>query len=362
MPPKSLLTPVVPKSAFHPSFKHIVDAPTSAPARVALEELFQDFVDVDGGKFVKDFQTAGFDARLFELFLDCVFRFEGYRRDVAHARPDFILSGGGHEFCVEAVTLNPTGGKAFPPSDLSELDLKRRTAEEKDSERLHLLPVLIHEALGKKLAKRYWDLPQAGSKPLIIALQNFSERFSHTHTSGALVHLLYGVDFRIAQGESNGLQFERVELQTHQRGGRNVPSKFFENSDTRNLSAVLFTNSGTISKFNRFEYRRNRLRYPQIVGMVRFGHCHVHGPDALLPQTFTQHVGEDGSTETWCEGLTLLHNPKAAFPLDPRAFPDACHIIQTLDGELLYSVPDFYPYWSSTFVLRARVKEDAVQR
>jgi len=360
LPRKSLLTPVVSESSWHPHFKQLLDGPLRAPTRTALEDLFQDFVDVDGGKFVKDFQTAGFDARLFELFLDCVFRFEGYRRDVEYARPDFVLSGRGYEFCVEAVTLNPTGGKPLPPFDASEL--APRADGENDLERLHLTPVLMHEALTKKLSKRYWDLPHVRGKPLIIALQNFSERFSLGHSSNPLIHLLYGIDFQMAPGTPSRSRVRHVELHTHERGGRAVPSRFFEDPENRYISAVLFTNTGTISKFTRFEYRRNRARYPQISAVIRYGERHVHGPEAFLPEPFIHRVGEDGTNESWCEGLTVLHNPSAAYPLDHLSLPGVSHVVRTPEGELLTYVPEFHPYWSHTSIHRGGSVEDVVQR
>lgn len=342
---RKLLDVVVPEAALYANFRHLLDAPTCAPARDALEDLFRDFVDVDG-TFIREFQSQNFDTRLFELFLDCVFRFEGLTRDTRFSSPDFVLSGRGLEFSVEAVTLNPTGMVAIAPANLATVDFGTREAD--IEQRVNLLPVQIHDSLAKKMAKHYWDLPQVSGRPFVIAIQNFSERFSLAHTDAALMHLLYGVTWTLAKSDGGTLHAVEVPVASHVRNGRSVESNFFGRAESQQLSAVIFCNTGTLSKFSRFAYRRDRARYPGIAHMIRHGACVDHRESAMVPQPFVQYVGEDSSVESWCEGMTVLHNPNATHPLDVRAFPGMRHVVRTNDG-VRATTPDFHPLWSHNF-------------
>ena len=63
-----LFKPVVSGSSFHENYKILADGLHHSSARGMLRELARAFVDVDGN-FLKGFQTTGFNARLWELFL-----------------------------------------------------------------------------------------------------------------------------------------------------------------------------------------------------------------------------------------------------------------------------------------------------
>jgi hypothetical protein len=73
--------------------------------------------DVDGN-FVEQFQTTGFDSRLWELYLFAAFSEMGFNIDRIHAVPDFTCVNPLTAFCVEATTVNPTrdpNGEIVPP-------------------------------------------------------------------------------------------------------------------------------------------------------------------------------------------------------------------------------------------------------
>ena len=74
------------------------------------------YEDVDGN-FVQQFQTTGFDARIWELYLFAAFVEMGFLIERIHAVPDFNCRGLLGSLAVEAVTVNPTqgpGGKPMP--------------------------------------------------------------------------------------------------------------------------------------------------------------------------------------------------------------------------------------------------------
>src|ERR1019366_1932140 len=66
--PLDLFTAVVPEKRLHPAFVELRKSPAFAPARRMIAEIMPHFVDIDGN-FVEQFQTTGFDARLWELYL-----------------------------------------------------------------------------------------------------------------------------------------------------------------------------------------------------------------------------------------------------------------------------------------------------
>ena len=77
---KSLFVPSVPPEKLDPHVKSLVDAPSYHPTRIMLDMIYQDFDDPDGN-FLQQFQTTGFDARFFELYLFAYFSKSGFQVD-----------------------------------------------------------------------------------------------------------------------------------------------------------------------------------------------------------------------------------------------------------------------------------------
>ncbi|RWJ58980.1 MAG: hypothetical protein EOR33_31850 [Mesorhizobium sp.] len=65
-----------------------------------IDEIAEKLVDVDGN-FVEQFQSTGFDARTFELFLNTMFAEQGHEVVRDYDRPDFLLRRDGIEVFVE---------------------------------------------------------------------------------------------------------------------------------------------------------------------------------------------------------------------------------------------------------------------
>ncbi|WP_054785485.1 hypothetical protein [Pseudovibrio denitrificans] len=95
----------------NPVFVNIRDTMHSQAARKQLQEIANWFVDGDGN-FVREFQTAGTDARLWELYLFRVFHALDMKIDQTSAVPDFTLELNGQKMFVEAVTANAGSNQA----------------------------------------------------------------------------------------------------------------------------------------------------------------------------------------------------------------------------------------------------------
>ena len=93
--PLDLFTPVVSYEKMHPSFAKLCQSNAFAPARRQIAEIMPHYVDVDGN-FVEQFQSSGFDARLWELYLHSYLVEEQLFIDRKHDRPDFMEIGRAH--------------------------------------------------------------------------------------------------------------------------------------------------------------------------------------------------------------------------------------------------------------------------
>jgi hypothetical protein len=91
----------------NPSFVFLSSSPAFIAARRVIESMGPYFTDVDGN-FIKDFQTTGFDARIWELYLFAALNEQGCTFDRSVCAPDHACDFFGDSFFVEATTVNPT--------------------------------------------------------------------------------------------------------------------------------------------------------------------------------------------------------------------------------------------------------------
>src|ERR1700737_4236729 len=80
------------------------------------------------------------------------------------------------------------------------------------------------------------------------------------------------------------------------------------------------------------------------VRMVRSGAA--HGDRG--PEPFMQLVHAPGYSESWVEGMTGFHNPRALIPLPPDMIPGASHQFLEPNGSLVSLIPEFHPLFSQT--------------
>ena len=73
--------------------------------------------DLDGN-FVQKFQTAGWDAHLWELYLYATFNELGFVSVGSEPTPDFVLKGNKGGLAIEATSVNPSkSGPSDTPDD-----------------------------------------------------------------------------------------------------------------------------------------------------------------------------------------------------------------------------------------------------
>jgi len=282
---------------------------------------------------------------MWELYLYVALLEEGLYVSKPDPAPDFMVSTGIQKIFIEAVTVNPSGDDPMPAPD--DKPVIRSAAEIKKLNETKI-PIKFGSPLWSKLMrpKPYWDMPHVTGNPLMFAIADFHEKQSMTWTSTALLSYLYGISHDFSRDEHGQLVVSPVKLQVHEYEGKRIPSGFFLQPKSENVSAVLFSASGTISKFNRMGRLAGFGRPDQTI--MRCGFKHKHDNNAALPEYFCFEIAPGKVTETWAEGLSIFHNPHAKYPVDRSNFPNVAHHYFE-DGQIISYLPEFHPYSSYTW-------------
>ena len=329
-----------PVEQLNPDFVHLAEHEGYSPAWQIIEPMMRWYEDVDGN-FIEQFQTTGFDQRIWELYLFAAFTEMGYQLDRSDPVPDFLCSGFHGQFAVEAVTVGPTqeGGVIvpLPPLDTTEAVLNYLR---------DYMPIKFGSALFSKLQKAYWERPNVAGKPLVFAIEDFSSPASMARTRSALDSYLYGYEHDWELDAAGKLNILPHKIDTHQWGEKVISSGFFDLPGAENVSAVLFSNSGTIAKFNRMGVIGG-FGSPRVL-VVREGTHVDHNPTAAAPKLFRRVVNAPNYVATWVEGLDVFHNPRARIPLEEHAVPGAAHHYLGEGGQRVSRTPNWHPLGSFT--------------
>lgn len=307
---------VAKESKLHERFKYLRDSPSAIAAKRLIEVAMRWYENQDGS-YIEQFQTTGFDARVWELYLWAVLREAGHRVEQPKPAPDFLARGIVGDFYVEATTSNPPpANQVVPPP----------TAEEDIFEYVHnYLPTRFSGRLWEKLNdKGYWTREGLDlATPFVIAIQDFHHPLSMTWSQSALYEYLYGV--RIEDVESEG-KMQRVEVPVAQIkwGTKEFPSGFFKLPDSEHVSAVAFNAAGTLTKFNRMGIAAG-MGDPSVA--VKHEGRRFSKDNTGAEEAFSQMVAP-GYEEDWIDGFTVFHNPNALNPLPFEAFPGAAHVFE----------------------------------
>src|SRR3569833_2136957 len=118
--PVDFFTPLVPKEKLNRDFATITALEGYSPAVELIKPMMRWYEDADGN-FVEQFQTTGFDTRLWELYIFAMLVEAGYVLDRSVPIPDFQARNAFGEICIEATTVNLTRdaqGLPVPPPPL----------------------------------------------------------------------------------------------------------------------------------------------------------------------------------------------------------------------------------------------------
>lgn len=340
-----LLTPVVADDLLHQSFKTMLAARGYGPHRDTLREVWKAFPNPEGG-FIGEFQTEHFDRRIWELYVFALLHYGPFEVTRPNDQPDFLLKQEDVEVWVEATTANPS--KDHPVTE-------KKTTEQLINEMKEELPMRLGSPLYSKLNDKYWELPHVAGKPLVIALGDFSQPAGVRHPDFALHRFLYGQDAKMVSLPGEVVKLETLKVDSHS-AWKTIPSAFFTWEGAENISAVVFSNEGTLAKFGRMGFDFEKYPY---VRMIRVGGCVDFDPTATYPKAFGYLVGD--APEDWGHGAYVYHNPRAVHPVPLDFFRGiGGQHWMSQDGELHNELRDFSPFSSLTVTFQAPAGLDRV--
>jgi hypothetical protein len=196
--------------------------------------------------FVSDFQTANFHTRLWELYLFACFREQGLEVFQDHRSPDFYIKNNAGSAFVEAVTANSDEPYNHANSDPV---FAPECAEERQ---LGKAAFRYAKTLRSKLQREYHKMPHVIGKPFAIAIADFHAPGSMTWSREALPCYLYGFSAQVkdVNGVKSGTSISADVLLVD----GDIPAGLFNDNQESHLSAVIYSNAGTLAKFNRMGF------------------------------------------------------------------------------------------------------------
>lgn len=312
---------LVPEEKLHERFKLLIEAGVLEPAKNIIENICNLFEDKDGN-FIKDFQSTGFDARLWEIYL-FIFLYENNFEQIDDVnRPDFHVKKNGYDFFIEASLSSEKEAERYSREFIREAVEKNDLKIQK--ELIDYYSIRMGSVLYSKLNKRYWELDWVKDKPLVFAVTPSHNYISKFIPDAKIMEYLYGV--KITSDEIDGLLLnaKNVVVEEHIHEGKIIPSNFFSQPDSENVSAVIFSNNCDLHKFNRMGFEHKLSERNLII--IRSGFEYDDSKPNAKAKEFTYQVKKGEVTENWAESLTIYHNPNAKIKLDTSVFENVKQI------------------------------------
>lgn len=151
------------------NFVMVRDTPGYSSAKQIIQEMMHHYTDIDGN-YIEQFQTTGFDSRLWELYLFAYLIEEGMLVDRSFNAPDFLATNGVQPVAIEAVIVQATRGAKNETYKHDEL-----TPQKIQELQRHYMPIKFGSPLFSKLQKKYWEKEHVKGKPLVFAIADFHQ-------------------------------------------------------------------------------------------------------------------------------------------------------------------------------------------
>jgi hypothetical protein len=268
--------------------------------------------------FIRDFQTHGFHARVFELACFAYLESANMNINRSFERPDFLVSRDGFTLAIEAVTANPPDDQSH---DVSVSQLTRLSESEILDKVVSEFPKRMGKCLRKKRRQRYHAADHVSGHPIVLMIAPYFEAGSGFYPDDAFFYCLYGPP------ESEPVW-------------QGTPAFFWE-EESKPISAVLYCNAFTVSRF--FRLATPLGRGSRITAVRSGAYYRKLNESECALRTFEFRVGDPGTPlEIWSEGVTIFKNPFANFPLDDGVLPASC-VVAVRDGYVCREVNGFHP-------------------
>lgn len=321
--------------------------PTHLPAAWILNQVYLALPNPDKN-WAGDCQTSNFHTRLWEAQLLASFREQGLLVEQPFEAPDFkIENRNGDMAWIEAVTANPAkpynhvnAPPTAPPAEKRELFFGEAA-------------VRFAKTLGNKIGKNYTQLGHVSGQPFVLAIADFHAPASMLWSREALIGYLYGFGAEAVNVDGT---LRAVEVPTDKLLGKSeFPAGLFRDDQHADISAIIFTNACSLSKFNRIGITGHGA--PRGYRYTRFGDFFDRTPGALKGIPFCLDITSDEYRSLWPHGyepwsaeLEVFHNPFAQYPVPLELVPEATHWFDQDGEKVCSSVYEHLILWSTTVI------------
>jgi hypothetical protein len=276
----------------HPNFKYLLEHEYE-PVRGVISRWASGFEDRDN-KFNYEFQ-ATFNSSFWEVYLYQCFKDLDFEVDFSKASPDFTVQTSNNEIInIEAVIANHAHD-SIPEWENGEL--------KENDDFLNFSSIRILNAINskhKKYFNTYSKFEHVNGNPFVVAIAPFEQNLFFIQNNEAINRVLYG------QGIDKGNGFTEVEV-PYALKNEKVPLDLgiFTNDKYKEISAVIFSTMGTLSK------AITQTSLDRTIRSSRY-----HDRKGLIVEM----KENDKHFETHLDGLQIHHNPFAINKLPNDAF------------------------------------------
>jgi hypothetical protein len=353
-----LFTPRFNDERLHPYFKSLITNEEFKPVQETLTMWSTGLLDrkKESSKFINEFQLS-FNSSFWELYLNKAFLDMGFNIDYSKESPDFNLThSSGRIVNVEAVSSNNKlneNKEYYTKSAYKEIDSKSK--ENFDFATLKLLGKLKDKKdlfIGINNKKYpYSKLEHVDGNPFVVAIAPFDSHHAFTQNNTLINRVLFGIEPPTI--DENGQPVFKEISHIAGKDGKNIELGIFTNDSYKEISAVIFSTTGTFgkavvqSKVKNTTVRSTRYRESDLGefisnhGLDNFGMterklsktydiistrepCEVKIPGSdsnfIVYGSDIHFCDLSEHEETHLDGLHIYYNPYANIPLDNDLF------------------------------------------
>jgi hypothetical protein len=353
-----LFTPRFKDERLHPYFKSLITNEEFKPVQETLTMWSTVLLDrkKESNKFINEFQLS-FNSSFWELYLNKAFLDMGFYIDYSKESPDFNLThNSGRIINVEAVSSNNK------LNEKKEYYSKSAYKESIDSKKENFDFATL-KLLGKLKDKKdlfigindkkfpYSKLEHVDGNPFVVAIAPFDSHYAYTQNNTLINRVLFGIEPPMI--DENGQPIFKEISHITGKDGENIELGIFTNDSYKEISAVIFSTTGTFGKavaqsnvknttVRSTRYRESDLgEFISNHGLDNFGMTErklskTHNIKSMREPYENRVSGSDSNfivygydmhfcdlsehEETHLDGLHIYYNPYANIPLDNDLF------------------------------------------
>lgn len=335
-----LFKPRIHHDRLHPSFKHIIESPRLAPVMPVIQGWGQGLLDRNGerDKFINEFQST-FNSAMWELYINRVILDLGFTIDFTKNSPDFcVTTKEGYRFNIEAVISDANHQK--PKYKFTTHEKFKNEGALKLIGKLNDKIKIFRGDEGKKFP--YSSMDHVAGVPFVIAIAPFDNDISLMQNNELINLVLFGIGAP-AMHPQKGWDRAAGIRKLYKDSGADVEVGIFTNPSFKQISAVIFSTTGTFGK------AVIESGIDQMVRSTRYRTIDKSNPESRGPLwslgVSRSYVGNAGHIlrersdfcdkicgsdmlicpssmhrETHLDGLHIYYNPYADHPLDTNIF------------------------------------------